>query len=239
MLYSVGFGIPILFIAATEFWLSVAGHRLEAGILVLQIIIGYTLGAGSAHLLTDIGKYSVGRLRPHFFSVCNPNISTICTANHPVTQYVIDYSCAPNKTMFDNEDRTIEKALKEIHLSFPSGHATFSVQAAVFSIWYLQSRSPQLPNSIRDTFILPLIQLGLLVMAFFTCISRVMDNKHHPTDVIAGALIGTIIQLFNVAYVTKIWASVSTPAGPRMERSEVDINNGVPLQERTSNNTLL
>ena len=66
-----------------------------------------------------------------------------------------------------------------------------------------------------------------------------IDHKHHPTDVIAGALIGTIIQLFNVAYVTKIWASVSTPAGPRMERNEVDINNGVPLQERTSNNTLL
>ena len=185
-------------------------------------------------------RYSVGRLRPHFFDVCNLDLSTICTTNHPfINQYVADYTCTPNKTKFDNEEKTIEKRLKEIHLSFPSGHATFSVQAAVFSIWYLQSRSPQLPNSIRDTFILPLIQLGLLVMAFFTCISRVMDNKHHPTDVIAGALIGAIIQLFNVTYVTKIWSSVSMSTGPRVERSEADINNGVPLQERNSNNTLL
>ena len=76
-------------------------------------------------------------------------------------------------------------------------------------------------------------------MAFFTCISRVMDNKHHPTDVIAGALIGAIIQLFNVTYVTKIWSSVSMSTGLRVERSEADINNGVPLQERNSNNTLL
>ena len=176
-------------------------------------------------------RYSVGRLRPHFFNVCNPDPS-LCTSDKAT--YVSDYNCTASPAMFNN--RTIKKAEKEVHLSFPSGHACFSVQAATFTIWYLQSRSSQLP--LRETFILPLIQLGLLIMAFYTCISRIMDNKHHPTDVIAGALIGFLIQLFNVVYVTRIKASVQRPAHPeRAERNEV--SNGMPLQEQNSNNTLL
>ena len=174
-------------------------------------------------------RYSVGRLRPHFFNVCNPDPS-LCTSDKAT--YVSDYNCTASPAMFNNR----EKAEKEVHLSFPSGHACFSVQAATFTIWYLQSRSSQLP--LRETFILPLIQLGVLIMAFYTCISRIMDNKHHPTDVIAGALIGFLIQLFNVVYVTRIKASVQRPAHPeRAERNEV--SNGMPLQEQNSNNTLL
>jgi membrane-associated phospholipid phosphatase len=30
-------------------------------------------------------------------------------------------------------------------------------------------------------------------LAFFTASSRVQDNKHHPTDVVAGAALGTAV----------------------------------------------
>jgi len=38
-----------------------------------------------------------------------------------------------------------------------------------------------------------LVQFGLVSLAFFTASSRVQDNKHHTTDVIAGGLLGTAI----------------------------------------------
>ena len=38
-----------------------------------------------------------------------------------------------------------------------------------------------------------LVQISLISIAYFTALSRISDNKHHPTDVIAGALLGTLI----------------------------------------------
>ena len=45
-------------------------------------------------VITDIGKLVVGRLRPHFLDVCNPNFSSInCTDEHDYTVYVTEYEC--------------------------------------------------------------------------------------------------------------------------------------------------
>ena len=38
----------------------------------------------------------------------------------------------------------------------------------------------------------------ILICAVFTAISRVMDHKHHASDVIAGSIIGIFAQIFNV-----------------------------------------
>ncbi|OAD58445.1 Putative phosphatidate phosphatase [Eufriesea mexicana] len=40
-----------------------------------------------------------------------------------------------------------------------------------------------------------LLQLACLIMAWFTALSRVSDYKHHWSDVLAGATLGTIIAL--------------------------------------------
>ena len=38
-----------------------------------------------------------------------------------------------------------------------------------------------------------LVQVALISVAYFTALSRISDNKHHPTDVLAGAFLGTLI----------------------------------------------
>lgn len=42
-------------------------------------------------------------------------------------------------------------------------------------------------------------------MAFATSLTRVTDNKHHPTDVLAGALVGMMFQWFNVVYIMELF----------------------------------
>ena len=52
----------------------------------------FCLGLAINQVTTDITKYMVGRLRPHFIEVCKPNWNMI-QCNHPQTnqpQYVDD-----------------------------------------------------------------------------------------------------------------------------------------------------
>ena len=44
------------------------------------------------------------------------------------------------------------------------------------------------------------IQVGIACLAIYTSLTRISDNKHHPTDVLAGMLLGVIIG-FLFAYV--------------------------------------
>jgi len=45
-----------------------------------KILIPFMFGAAVTQLTTDIAKYTVGRLRPHFLTVCMPN-ATVCASN--------------------------------------------------------------------------------------------------------------------------------------------------------------
>ncbi len=47
-------------------------------------------------------------------------------------------------------------------------------------------------------FLKPFLQCLCVAVAFFTCLSRVTDYKHHATDVIGGALIGFCVAIFTV-----------------------------------------
>lgn len=53
-------------------------------------------------VLTDLPKAVIGRLRPHFFDVCQPVYSGNCT---PTRGYITDYKCRgkgfPENTIYD------------------------------------------------------------------------------------------------------------------------------------------
>ena len=62
----------------------------------------YALGAASNQLITDVTKYTLGRLRPHFIDVCfnsSPNfvqeynIKCYGDGNSSQYVYVTDYQC--------------------------------------------------------------------------------------------------------------------------------------------------
>ncbi|KAG7316680.1 hypothetical protein KOW79_020221 [Hemibagrus wyckioides] len=159
----------------------------------------FIFGCAISQSFTDIAKVSVGRMRPHFLHVCQPDFSKInCSAG-----YITDYVCTGNDTK-----------VQEARKSFFSGHASFSMYTMLYLAFYLQSRF-----TWRGARLLrPLVQFTLLMMAFYTGLSRVSDHKHHPTDVLAGFVQGALVAYCIVFYVSDLFKpkikTVSPPPSP-------------------------
>lgn len=172
---------------------------------VYRVFLPFVFGAVVEHLTTDIGKYSIGRLRPHFLSVCKPD-----TAQYDCTSgYITADVCTGDQSL-----------IREARLSFPSGHASFSSYSMIFAILYVQARLQW-----RSVLLLrPLVQLVLFYMAFYTCLSRVSDYKHHWSDVLAGAIIGfltAVLVVFKVSDLFETKPKKAKPAAPVIQNMSV------------------
>lgn len=51
----------------------------------------FCFGAACSHLTTDISKYVIGRLRPHFMDVCKPDID--CNLPENQHRYIENFDC--------------------------------------------------------------------------------------------------------------------------------------------------
>lgn len=68
------------------------GHAIPSWVLNSYKVIGvFGFGAASSQLTTDIAKYTIGRLRPHFISVCVPNVN--CTLPENQHKYWENFEC--------------------------------------------------------------------------------------------------------------------------------------------------
>ena len=74
--------------------LKASKSRFGFLIKALPTIVGYLFGVAISQLLTDICKYNVGRLRPHFLDLCQPQINNTLLVDNE-TQYVSadNYNC--------------------------------------------------------------------------------------------------------------------------------------------------
>ena len=76
---------------------------------VAELYAAFLFGVVVTVILTDVGKYSLGALRPHFLAVCKPDLSQVnCSVG-----YIIDTVCMGDPAL-----------IKEARLSFPSGHSS-------------------------------------------------------------------------------------------------------------------
>ncbi|XP_026299880.1 putative phosphatidate phosphatase isoform X5 [Apis mellifera] len=161
------------------------------GLLLPIFTIGiFGFGAATTVLFTDIAKYTIGRLRPHFMTLCEPNIN--CSLIENQHRYIENYSCSQNIS---------KSLLKEIRLSFPSGHSSFSAYTMIYLAIYLQLRITWKGSKLLKHF----LQLVCLLMAWFTALSRISDYKHHWSDVLAGSTLGAITALVVVIFVADLF----------------------------------
>ncbi|XP_078531214.1 phospholipid phosphatase 1 isoform X1 [Lissotriton helveticus] len=190
VLYTVGFTLPILSIILGEA-LSVYYNRLQSNAFVRNHYVAtiykaigtFIFGAAASQSLTDIAKYTIGRLRPHFLDVCKPDWTKInCSAG-----YIENFVCLGDKVK-----------VNEARLSFYSGHSSFSMYCMLFLALYLQSRM----KGDWARLLRPTIQFALVASSVYVGLSRVSDYKHHWSDVLTGLLQGAVMAILIVVYVS-------------------------------------
>ncbi|KAL0979116.1 hypothetical protein UPYG_G00180920 [Umbra pygmaea] len=178
---------------------------------IYKAVGSFVFGAAASQSLTDIAKYSIGRLRPNFLAVCKPVWGSI---NCKADVYVEHFTCMGDKTMVD-----------EARLSFFSGHASFSMYCMLFLALYLQARL----QKEWSRLIRPTIQFFLISASVYVGLSRVSDYKHHWSDVLTGLLQGAVVATLTVFFVSDFFKTTVIPEEIQHEMSQTT------LQENPSN----
>ncbi|XP_036081331.1 phospholipid phosphatase 1 isoform X4 [Rousettus aegyptiacus] len=150
---------------------------------IYKAIGTFLFGAAASQSLTDIAKYSIGRLRPHFLDVCDPDWSKINCSDG----YIENYICQGNA-----------QKVKEGRLSFYSGHSSFSMYCMLFVALYLQARM----KGDWARLLRPTLQFGLVAVSIYVGLSRVSDYKHHWSDVLTGLIQGALVAVLVAVYVS-------------------------------------
>jgi phosphatidate phosphatase len=121
------------------------------------------------------------------FQVCMPKMldGTTCADAINQNRYIENFTC-------DNPESTA-RMLKEMRLSFPSGHSSFSA--------YTSWRGSQLLRHF--------LQFLLIMLAWYTALSRISDYKHHWSDVLAGATLGALVAVITVSIA--VWEKTVAP----------------------------
>lgn len=227
-------------------------HRLwELNIAVL----GLLLASGTAFVITGALKNATGKPRPDLIARCLPLLGSV---DPPVFGL-------SNSTICTQTDNAI---LKDGFRSFPSGHSScksFSTSpsctawtdippAAFGGLFYLSlylaGKLHVLDN--RGEVWKAFVVLIPTLVAALIAISRIMDARHHPFDVITGSLLGSLMafcayrQYFppiseswrkGRAYPIRSWGT--DPSGPTSAKDEREIHRdqGVEPMRNTPRHT--
>ncbi|TPX43828.1 hypothetical protein SeMB42_g00232 [Synchytrium endobioticum] len=140
-----------------------------------HLVLALFLATGATKVMTDLFKVWMGRFRPDFLDRCQfDNAILECTGEH--------------------------KLIRDGRESWPSGHTSASFcgmglvslyLAGKLSAWCVDE-----PPYGGRVFSLVLSVMPLIGAAYIG-ISRTEENKHHPTDVLSGAVLG-----FAIAYIS-------------------------------------
>lgn len=148
----------------------------------------FAIGLCFLELATNITKSVIGRLRPHFFSLCQPSID--CSLPEMKGRYILpqDYTCTgPAKDKF-----------VDMHKSFMSGHSAWAAYTMIYLAMYIGARMKWCgSHSLRYT-----LQFIPVLLSWFCALSRVSDYKHHWSDVLVGYTVGIIF-----AVVVWLWGT--------------------------------
>ena len=145
-------------------------------ITALELLKCLVVAILSANTITDVLKVNIGRFRPDFMARCNLNTN----------QTVI-----PADLIFTVCNNTA-KRVREGMLSFPSGHSSSAFASAITVSLFIVCFTFQNKRFIPVRLFLAACPL---LFALVVATTRIQCNAHHPTDVIAGIVIGTFTSL--------------------------------------------
>ncbi|XP_065360611.1 putative phosphatidate phosphatase [Calliphora vicina] len=215
LLLTLSLYVPITVMVFCEIVLFLVGRRrcttvqdkgfARAFLKLHHNITPFVCGFALHTLFMHVAKITLGRLRPHFFEVCQPyrtSDDTTCDSPKNHGLYIEDYECSnPYSTRY---------MLYNVHLSFPSGHSGSIFYGMIFIILYLQRFSKTLSQCrINIGLFMMVAQMLCALLAWFVALSRVMDYKHHWSDVLVGIMLGTSVAIAVTLYVCQQLKSVN------------------------------
>lgn len=181
LLTAGGFAISLLVVVMTEVlnFLDKQGLRqcftTSNFVHCIQLYTVFLIGFVFQQMVVEVSKNYLGVLRPNFFDVCKPSFNKSLCAS-----YISTYECT---STFHTE------VISDSRQSFPSGHSTLSMYVATFFCFYIQYQL-----QITFSHILKFCMQFILVSAALLCgAGRISDHKHHPSDVVAGFLLGASV----------------------------------------------
>lgn len=196
-------------------------------------VLGLALSQGLAFVITGALKNATGKPRPDLIDRCSP---TPGSKDLPVFGL-------SNSSICEQKNHAI---LKDGFRSFPSGHSSSAFAGLFYLSLYLAGKLHVLDKrgEVWKSFIVMIPTLGAALIA----VSRIMDARHHPFDVISGSLLGMMMaygayrQYFprlseswrkGRAYPIRSWGS--EPRSPRPEERQVSRDQGVePLRPNSA-----
>ncbi|XP_028831071.1 phospholipid phosphatase 2 [Denticeps clupeoides] len=203
MMAAVTISCSIIIITSGEAYLVYrkklrSNSQFNQYVAALYKVVGtFLFGACVSQSLTDLAKFTIGRPRPNFMSVCAPKV---CNG------YMLEINCTGAR-----------RNVTESRLSFYSGHSSFGMYAMLFLALYVQARVVgKWARLLRPT-----IQFFLVAFAVYVGYTRVSDYKHHWSDVLVGLLQGALIAVLNVFYVSDFFKK-RQPCCQDQENNESD-----------------
>lgn len=152
----------------------------------------YIFGLATTIWFTGLGKVMTGRMRPHFFERCKPDVN--CTLNVQRNIYIEKFNCS---NIVDNSYDYFY-----ITTSWPSGHASIAFYSMIYLIIYINRVVPIISKatiSRRYQFMCQLITMSASTLLFglagYISMTRITDYHHHSTDVFSGIMIGSLIAI--------------------------------------------
>ncbi|OQR92314.1 phosphatidic acid phosphatase [Achlya hypogyna] len=136
-----------------------------------DFVLSLVLASALTQTTTNAIKVLAGRFRPCFFAMCDWDASVPWDGHANLCR-----------------DKAGEA---EGRKSFPSGHTSTAFSTLFFLTIYLMGRLQVFatPHSVRSTLNLFAV-FAPCVLATWIAVSRTMDNMHHYSDIVAGAVIG-------------------------------------------------
>ncbi|CAF3145574.1 unnamed protein product [Rotaria socialis] len=167
-------------------------YRIPEWVGNLYIIIGVFIFANCVTaFLTNIGKVTVGRLRPHFIPSCFQKYSYNDFCVNP-NDWIVNYVCLGESSSIVKQ----KDGAYDIRQSFPSGHASAAFCGLIFLALYIHK-----VWKYRNFGLFPYVMETLcFALAAYIGITRITDNRHHPTDVLGGAILGTFVAIIAFRY---------------------------------------
>lgn len=173
---------PTVAIIAWVFLLETWLHRTKSSTAAKcwrlnSSLLGLALSISLSQVITNLFKVTVGRPRPDLLSRCIPEAGATDAASYGLTTSAV---CT----------QTNSSLLQDGFRSFPSGHSSMAFSGLAYLTLFFVSRL-HLFNNRGDTWKWIVVMLPVLV-ASLIAITRIMDNRHHPFDVLFGTSIGII-----------------------------------------------